>query len=45
MEAGSNESVSLARPLGRPDSTYCSAGAMLRKSTQIDSHFEVERPE
>jgi len=34
----------LARAIELSDSTYCSVGAMLRKSTEIDSRFEIERP-
>ena len=35
----------LAHAIELSDSTYCSVGAMLRKSAQIDSHFEIERSE
>ncbi|MBN1461270.1 MAG: OsmC family protein [Armatimonadetes bacterium] len=34
----------LARAIELSDSTYCSVGAMLRESAQIDSHFEIEPP-
>lgn len=34
----------LAHAIELSDSTYCSVGAMLRKSAQIDTRFEIERP-
>ena len=35
----------LAHAIDLSDSTYCSVGAMLRKSAQIDSRFEIDRSE
>lgn len=35
----------LAHAIELSDSTYCSVGAMLRKSAHIDTRFEIERPE